>query len=136
MIYWWQILYSVIRVNLFTLNLQCCHKQMMYFLCSLTLTVNIHEIFIITHLQCCVLIVICNTNVKCRFCICFQKNDQSRFLLHSCCSIVCCMCSDLQIIVCLFVPFHFVIVLFVLPRFTSSDYPFDILKLFVFILIL
>ena len=37
---------------------------------------------------------------------------------------------SLQIVVCPFVLFHLVIVFSVLPRFTDSDYPFSISKLF------
>ena len=53
----------------------------------------------------------------------------SGFQWGSCCSIFNFL-SDMQIIVCLFVIFLTVTVLSVLFRFTASDYPFDIYKLF------
>ena len=51
------------------------------------------------------------------------------FYWGSCCSIFSFMCSVLQIVVCHFVLFLLAIVLSVL-RFTDSDYPFGIFKLF------
>ena len=47
----------------------------------------------------------------------------------SCWSIFSFLCSVLQIIVCPFVSFRFVIILSVILRFTASDYPFGILDL-------
>jgi len=40
------------------------------------------------------------------------------------------MCNVLYIVVCAFVRFLLIIVLYVLLRFTDSDYPFGIFKLF------
>jgi hypothetical protein len=50
----------------------------------------------------------------------------------SCCLIISFLCNVLQIDVCSFVLFLLAIELSVLLRFTDSDYPFGILKLFLY----